>query len=135
MRLLTFIILSINFAYFAHARVVQHPALGLRSAMAGSGMGGPCNVGQPGGVYIQITKPDTATSNSAAFAYYPPAAATKCMPLDTILKAVPSNGTARVTAIGPDGGGHCLVYHSDDCKDNTGMPLNAPSGVVLKYPK
>lgn len=40
-----------------------------------------------------------------------------------------------VDSIHPAEGGHCLVYHSDVCADNTGMPLVNPENRPRKYPK
>lgn len=135
MRLLTPAILSTVIACIAYARVAQHPDLRLRS-----GVGGTCQVGEPGAVYVEahlpvITNTGTPPVVQTTMKKFPASKATACISKENIIKEMTGSASGSVVAIGPDSGGHCLVYHSYDCKDNTGMPLIAPPGITLRFPK
>lgn len=132
MRLLTPAILSTFFTCFAHALVAQHPDLRLREDT--------CKVGESGSVYVEAHLPLMHNSGTppvvqTASHKYSANEATACISKDKIIKEMTGSASGRVVTISPDSGGHCLVYHSYDCKDNTGMPLRAPPGVTLRFPK
>ena len=40
-----------------------------------------------------------------------------------------------LNSISPYEGGHCLIYATADCTDNTAMPLMNPNHLDLKFPK
>lgn len=90
--------------------------------------------GLPGGVFIQV---GTATGKLKG-KWRPPEAATSCIErvdLKREVLEVERVEYAQVMLIGPDKGGHCMVFNSDDCADQTGMPLNEPKGVKLLFHK
>lgn len=94
--------------------------------------------GEPGGVYIEAT----ATVNNAPkqkSVWRPATDGTTCIKKDELLKLVANRDAdmaqASISLIGPDKGGHCLVYHSEGCLDNTGMNLENPNNLPLLFHK
>lgn len=63
--------------------------------------------------------------------------ATKCLSRGDLKAQIVGGGdhNAFLSSINPYKGGHCLVYATADCADNTAMPLKNPNHFNLKFPR
>ena len=128
MQLTALLVPCIIFASFTHALTFLRSVPDRRSD--------ECMTDKPGCVSVWIMKPGTPGSPT-----YPDGPKTEdryrsdsgCITKATLLGGHPTN--SHITAIEPDQGGHCLIYHSKECRVDTGMPLDNPQHLDLKFPK
>ncbi|OAG07215.1 uncharacterized protein CC84DRAFT_1175065 [Paraphaeosphaeria sporulosa] len=136
MRALTYIILGSSLTFVSLSGTVQRR---WRSPSAEPHNARTCpDTGEPGGVYIEAQIGKDGLHVSYHGEWYSAEQGTKCVKKDDLLQKVV--GTERapdssIYVIGPDRGGHCMVFHSDDCADQTGMPLDNPEGLPLVFKK
>ncbi|KAF1970465.1 hypothetical protein BU23DRAFT_570644 [Bimuria novae-zelandiae CBS 107.79] len=120
MHLLKSIILSSTLACLSHVRAVFNPSLSQREG---------CSVGQPGGVWIEVTTPHQAGADEIIGKWYPPIQSTQRLNQVQLGRESPQS----ISKIVPDAGGNCVVYHSPDCAPGTGIELENPDKLILKY--
>lgn len=111
----------LSLASLSHTRAIQSSALDSLSARDADGCPG---TGRRGGVLMTASNINRIQSK-----WRPPESGTQCIQVDDLKKEVlgiQQVQSAEIILIGPDSGGHCMVYASDDCGEMTGMDLIFP---------
>ena len=95
--------------------------------------------GEPGGVYVRVENVLAGATPKEYVKWRPAKHAKTCISKGDLIKEVrgsPGNlRNYRVSLIGPDGGGDCMVYSTIRCDQGSEMVLDNPKRVPLLYPK
>ncbi|KAF2441910.1 hypothetical protein P171DRAFT_434506 [Karstenula rhodostoma CBS 690.94] len=117
MRLLVFTLFLSGLVGPSHSLAIRHGPLSRLFARETTCSGG----GEPGGVYIE-----TMAYGKKKGKWRPAGAGTSCiLKIDLVREVIERQIVAytTITLIGPDPGGYCMFFNSDDCGENTAMDL------------
>lgn len=120
---ITSLVTLFSFACLSRARVAPRMNLTSRDLNCP-------NVGLPGGVYFMFEMGEQQYDK-----WIGPEEAMDCIKKRDLVEEVSKSKARWVTfnLIGPDGGGYCELFTSNECDENTKMTLQKPEG--LKFPE
>ena len=120
-------LLALGITYLIQARTIEHTSLVSRRDT------------NAGGAKICYTSPAISGSSPEYQLCHDICTkeATKCFSQGDLKAQIIGGGNhnAFLSSISPYEGGHCLVYATADCADNTAMPLKNPNHFNLKFPR